>query len=104
MNEIARDEARSLIRLLPNPDHHSKVEFEDLVCRTTVPSGCSFKTPGSKEPEKRIPFTEAPSQGVVELLQRLGRALPKDASGAAGLQIDQGHCVPEKSTCKIGVK
>jgi hypothetical protein len=103
-NEIAREDARSLIRLLPNPEHHSKVEFEDLVCRTTTPSGCSFRLPGTKEPEKRIAFLEAPSQGVIDLLQRLGRALPKDASGAAGLQIDQGHCISEKSTCKLGVK
>jgi hypothetical protein len=103
-NEISREDARSLIRLLPNPDHHSRIEFEDLVCRSAPGSGCSFRIPGTKEPEKRIALLEAPSQGVLDLLQRLGKTLPKDSSGSGGLQVDQGHCVPEKSTCRLGVK
>ncbi len=97
-NELNRDEARSLIRLLPNPGHHSRIEFEDLVCPVRPISNCSFKDPGAKDPSARISLSSAPGPEVLEMLRRLGKAVPD------GIGITRGFCVPEKSTCRLGLK
>ncbi|MBU6154609.1 MAG: hypothetical protein KGP28_09940, partial [Bdellovibrionales bacterium] len=67
-NEVTRDEARAIIRLIPNPQNRSRVEFEDLRCRNSVPTECSFLPPDAKNSEKRIPFLAPPGPEVMETL------------------------------------
>ena len=103
-NEVEREDARRIIRLLPNPEHRSKIEFHNLVCKAGTKIECSFKLPGTIETDAPRNLIQPPDKETLDLLKRLGKPIPKEDPVAGGVQIDEGHCIPEKSTCKLGVK
>ncbi len=103
-NELAREEARALIKLFPNPHHRSKIEFKDLLCRETDPVQCSFLAPDAKAVDQRIQLLAPPGQETLKTLKHLGSLIEKDGTGVGAVRLDQGVCIPEKSLCRLGTQ
>ena len=103
-NSIHGDLARALIRILPNPDHHSKIAFQDFQCTALPEPQCSFLDDAQKTPSARTVLKQAPESSLLKMLKARARIRASTEAGTYDFRIDEGHCVPEKSLCILGIK
>ncbi len=103
-NDLEGADARKLFAMLPNPAHHDRLEFEDLicekgalspspVCRIRLVSKGSSPDPYSFKPEENV--------WIAALVRDFGTTVMSPRSEIQMLGIQSGFCLKEKSRCEF---
>ena len=71
-NEVTKEQARVLITALPNPEHHSKIEFKAISCTQATPPGapsCVLHQESAQGVLQEIPLSGESSSKIRPILE-----------------------------------
>jgi hypothetical protein len=103
-NDLYGPEARKLFNMLPNPLHHDRLEFEDLVCEkgTISPApSCKIRLVSTGAPADPHAFKPEETEWITALVRDFGTPLMSPRSEIQRLGIQSGFCLKEKSRCEF---
>jgi hypothetical protein len=103
-NLLEGEEARRLFALFPNPVHHDRLEFEDLVCEHGLTSGvtkCRVRMTSTGAGTTPHIWSSHETDWLSGLIRDFGSAVLSPRSDVQTLEIRSGFCSKEKSRCEL---
>lgn len=103
-NVLEGTDARKLFRMLPNPAHHDRLDFESFFCErvgNAPASVCSIRLISTESSKEAHFLNTEESSWISELVADFGSALLSPRSDTRITGIHSGFCLKEKSRCEF---
>ena len=103
-NVLEGAEARRLFSMLPNPVHHDRLEFEDLICEKKggPPAvACRIRMVSTDSGSDPHTFQSEDHSWIAGLVGDFGSPVLSPRSDTQILGIQSGFCMKEKSRCEF---
>jgi hypothetical protein len=103
-NDLQGPDARKLFAMFPNPTHHDRLEFEDLVCErgpATPELVCRVRLVSKGSSLEPHAFKPEENTWITTLVGDFGTATMSPRSEVQSLGIQSGFCSKEKSRCEF---
>lgn len=103
-NDLQGPDARKLFAMFPNPSHHDRLEFEDLICEKAPASAsflCRVRMISTGSPHDPHAFKPEENEWITGLVRDFGTTIMSPRSEIQILGIQSGFCVKEKSRCEF---
>jgi len=102
-NDVTKDQARILIKALPNPEHHSRIEFKGLLCKRdlkSTPYLCLLHREDSKGTLQELQLSEEATSKVQPILEFYGKS-ELNGKGNASSHAEFLRCSIDQESCLI---
>jgi hypothetical protein len=103
-NVLEGPDARKLFAMLPNPTHHDRLEFEDLICEKGPAAPalvCRVRLVSTGSSPGTHVFKIEENTWITKLVGDFGTAAMSPRSEVQSLGIQSGFCLKEKSRCEF---
>jgi hypothetical protein len=103
-NPLEGQDARRLYALLPNPAHHHRLDFEDLVCEQGASADstkCRVKMTSTGAAPSPHVWTAGEASWIYGLVRDFGSMALSPRSNVQTLEIRSGFCTQDKSRCEF---